>query len=57
MKRVNLTKYGFERTKEDDFSDDGNYCLKFHLYIFLVSGIIQTFKYPLAVIHETFIQI
>lgn len=25
MKRINLTKYGFERSKEDDFSDDGNY--------------------------------
>lgn len=25
MKKVNLTKYGFERSKEDDFSDDGNY--------------------------------
>ena len=25
MKRVNLTKYGFIRTPDDDFSDDGNY--------------------------------
>lgn len=24
MERINLTKYGFERTPEDDFSDDGN---------------------------------
>ena len=24
MKRIELTKYGFIRSKEDDFSDDGN---------------------------------
>ena len=24
MKRINLTKFGFVRSKEDDFSDDGN---------------------------------
>jgi len=25
MKRINLTKFGFVRSKEDDFSDDGNH--------------------------------
>ena len=25
MKRISLLKYGFERSKEDDFDDDGNY--------------------------------